>query len=125
MRKVPDLEGIFRHLFSKSRGEISVSVKRGIWKTGLCIEGVSKLLLYYSHDVSTDFTSKRQLIPLAAYAQDSNYDEAVVRLCDIAWGKIHVDQKHCEKFGGIDVIARIAAQYRLRVVSDSSVVSMN
>jgi hypothetical protein len=115
LRRVPELENVFSYLTTPSRKEISVSVKKGVWNTGVYLEGVGKLLLYFPKDVSTDFTSKRQLIPIAAYAPESSYDEGVIRLSNVRWNKLHVKREYADKFGGMEKLIEIARKYNLQI----------
>lgn len=87
-----NLKQILSFLTSKSKQEISVSVEKGVWSTGLVISGEAKLLMYYDTDVNTKLTAKKQLIPQAPLRSTSSHhwDEAVIRLSDVVWDSIYV-----------------------------------
>lgn len=113
------LDQSFAYLTGGGPKEMSVSVDKGVWNTMMVVEGKAKLLMYYTKDISTNATPDGQMIPIASKAPEdhSHYDEGVIRLADVIWTKIYIDDSHpdIDKFGGVKAIAELAKKYKLQL----------
>ena len=90
-------------LTSGRNQEVSVSVETNVWSTDLVLEGVSRLVMYWDRDVSTNDTPQLRRIPITALnTHKSHYDEAVVNLRYTRWTKLHIDHRNpnIDKYGG-------------------------
>ena len=116
-----DLSQMLAFLTRPSRQEISVSVKKGVWNTGMVLEGKGKLLLYYTKDVSSVYTPQKQLVPVKPFEPDTHYDEGIVRLMDVRWLKLHIDESDpgVQRLGGFDAVANFAKRYGLEAEQTS------
>lgn len=86
------LEDTLRYLMGKSREEISVSVNKGVWSSGLVLRGEGRLLLYYPTDVNTQINARGLKVPVAANRAigSHHWDEGILRLSDVEWDTIFV-----------------------------------
>lgn len=78
-----------------ARREISVSVKKGVWESGMVLVGrTKKLIAYWNTDVRTKHVpGGPEILPTQAHRPDDfrPYDEAIVRVGDIKWHTIYYD----------------------------------
>jgi hypothetical protein len=87
-----NLEDTLRYLMGKSGEEISVSVNKGVWSSGLVLRGEGRLLLYYPTDVNTQINARGLKVPVAAKRAvgSHHWDEGILRLSDVEWDTIFV-----------------------------------
>jgi len=80
-RKDFNLDSALRFLTSKSPKEVSVSVEKGVWGTGLVIAGEGKITAYWPTDVYTRQLPSGMKIPQAHNrpSESHHWDEALIR----------------------------------------------
>lgn len=119
-RTKSNIEQILAFLNSKSRTEISVSVNKGVWNSGLVITGQAKLLAYWKTDIySVKIPNSPYKIPKEHDRSNNSHhwDEALIRLSDVEWDYLYVgeDENVLYGFGGYNAIKEAAKKYDIRL----------
>ena len=119
------LDSALKFLTTPSPREVSVSVNKGVWSTGLVLAGEGKISAYWPTDVYTAPLPSGQKIPQAHDRPDDSHhwDEALIRLSDVEWETLYIgdDEEVMYGLGGWHKIKALAAKYDLWVdhISDA------